>query len=300
MSTSPSTPSPSSKSPKLGGLFSIAIVLMLIGGGILLVYAATRSRSNTGSATQIVSIYSTDAANTLAALQAAATLTPTLPSELPTAATATGFPTFLFTPPDSGTPATATQAPATAPVSSCNGSAYVSDVTIPDNTVLAPGVSFVKTWALQNTGTCTWDTSYKIVFAGGTQMGGASTNLPSTVAPNQQVQVSVSLVAPTTAGTYTGYWRLADGQGNGFGGSVTVVIVVSTTITSTPTGTLATGTPTTAITNTPTSAATRTATATSVPPTATPVPPTSTSVPPTNTIVPPTDTTAPASATPTT
>ena len=109
---------------------------------------------------------------------------------------------------------------------------------------MAPGATFVKTWALQNTGSCTWDTSYKLVFISGDQMGGASTNLTASVAPSQQVHVSVSLTAPSTAGTYTGYWRLADDQGNGFGGSVTVVIVVSGTFTSTPTGTLATSTPT--------------------------------------------------------
>ncbi|MGE5375455.1 MAG: hypothetical protein ACM3XO_10390 [Bacteroidota bacterium] len=35
----------------------------------------------------------------------------------------------------------------------CNHAGYISDVTIPDETVLAPGESFNKTWEFQNTGT---------------------------------------------------------------------------------------------------------------------------------------------------
>ena len=39
----------------------------------------------------------------------------------------------------------------------CDNSAYVSDVTIPDGTEVAPGEAFTKTWALVNTGNCTWN-----------------------------------------------------------------------------------------------------------------------------------------------
>jgi hypothetical protein len=264
MTTNTPIPSKSPGSPKWGGLFSVAVVLMLVGGGILLVYAATRTRNNPASATQNVSVYSTDAANTLAAMQSASTITPALPSDTPLGAPViTLFPQLTLTLQGSTTPASVTPIPTSIVVSSCNGSAYVSDITIPDKTVMAPGATFVKTWAIQNTGTCTWDTTFKLAFAGGDQMGGAVTKLTASVAPSQQVQVSVSLTAPTTAGTYTGYWRMVDGQSSAFGGSVTVVIVVSSTITSTPTGTLATSTLTPVATRTPTAAITRTPTRTS-------------------------------------
>ncbi len=287
MTTFTPLPSNSPKTPKWGTLFSIAVVLMLIGGGILLIYAANKPKS-TASATQIDAQYSTDAANTLAAMQSPTSLATALPTDtLDGSATATLFPQLTFTTPDtSTTPAIATQVPTAISVSSCNGATYVSDVTIPDNTVIAPGAGFVKTWALENTGTCTWDTSYKLVFTGGSQMGGAASAVTSTVAPSQQTNISVSMTAPTTAGTYTGYWRMADDTGTGFGGSVTVVIVVSTSLTSTPTGTLATSTSTPAATNTPTSPAPTVPTATPVTPTATMVTPTATPVTPTATFTP--------------
>lgn len=281
MTTFTPLPSKTPKSPKWGTLFSIAVVLMLVGGGILLIYAANKPKS-TPSATQIDAQYSTDAANTLAAMQSTITLATALPTNTPNGSpTATLFPQLTFTTPvDSTTPAISTLVPTSIVVNSCNGSAYISDVTIPDNTVIAPGAGFVKTWALENTGTCTWSTSYKLAFLSGSQMGGAAKALSASVAPSQQVNISVSLTSPTTAGTYTGYWRLVDDTGTGFGGSVTVVIVVSSSLTSTPTGTLATSTSTPVATKTPTSAA---PTATSPAATATPVPPTATQPAPTAT-----------------
>ncbi len=59
-----------------------------------------------------------------------------------------------------GTPPTATPTrtpgPATVPPSSCDKAQFVSDVTIPDGTVMSPGQKFTKTWSLKNVGTCAW------------------------------------------------------------------------------------------------------------------------------------------------
>ena len=50
---------------------------------------------------------------------------------------------------------------------SCDMAQFVADVTIPDGTTLAPGATFAKTWRLKNIGSCTWTTSYAVVFTGG-------------------------------------------------------------------------------------------------------------------------------------
>ena len=148
----------------------------------------------------------------------------------------------------------------------CDNSAFVADVTIPDNTVLAPGQVFDKTWSFQNTGTCSWTTGYTIVFSNGDLMGGNTRALTLAVAPQAQADVTVKLTAPTAPGTYKGYWRLANGKGTPFGGFVSVVIVVGGgTATVTPTG----ATPTR--TATPAAAAT-TAVVSTTAPTATPTP----------------------------
>ena len=139
---------------------------------------------------------------------ATATFTGTPPS--PTA-TATG------TPPTPTATATATNTPST-PVSTCDKAAFVTDVTVPDGTVFAPGTDFTKTWRLKNVGTCTWNTSYTLVFLNGEQMGGpSSVNFPGTFAPGQTADLSVTLKAPNTAGTYRGFWMLKNASGTLFG-----------------------------------------------------------------------------------
>ena len=109
----------------------------------------------------------------------------------------------------------------------CDNAIYIADVTIPDNTVVAPGKTFKKTWTLQNTGSCPWSSSYALGFESGEAMGGTSTAIGAQVVPGSQAEISVNLTAPQTAGKYSGYWRLVNPQGVPFGESVYVLIVVS-------------------------------------------------------------------------
>ncbi len=100
----------------------------------------------------------------------------------------------------------------------CNQAQFIADVTIPDGTVLAAGTVFTKTWRLKNIGSCTWGSGYRLAFSSGHAMSGpAEVNLPYSVAPGQTVDVSVTLTAPTAAGSYRGYWMLKNASGVLFG-----------------------------------------------------------------------------------
>ena len=209
-----------------------------------------------------------------AATETAGFILPTLTSTLTPFPTQTPVnsptvtPTFIFL------LATSTSASSGA---ACDNAIFVSDLTIPDNTVENPGQSFVKTWVLQNTGSCTWGSGYTLNFVSGTQMGGRNTSVGSLVAPGEQAQISVTMTAPATAGEYTGAWRLNNASGKSFGETVDVAIDVTTNeYTQTPTYT-ATVTP---ITST---AAAVTSTNTSQAPTNTHPAPTNTHPAPTNT-----------------
>ena len=61
--------------------------------------------------------------------------------------------------------------PAVAPVSvalACTDvAAFIGDVTVPDNSLVAPGVLLNKTWRFRNAGTCTWGAGYHLAFVGG-------------------------------------------------------------------------------------------------------------------------------------
>ncbi|MGD0877476.1 MAG: Ig-like domain repeat protein [Anaerolineales bacterium] len=100
----------------------------------------------------------------------------------------------------------------------CNAAQFIADETVPDGTVVAPGSTFVKTWRLENVGSCTWSTSFAAVFTGGDQMGAPSVvYMPTSVAPSSTVDISVNLTAPSSSGHYRGNWELRDASGNVFG-----------------------------------------------------------------------------------
>ncbi|MBN1179341.1 MAG: hypothetical protein JXD18_09025 [Anaerolineae bacterium] len=128
--------------------------------------------------------------------------------------------------------------------------AFVADVTVPDDTQMAPGEAFVKTWRLRNTGTCAWEAGTRLAFISGDQMGGPDSRPAGVVAPDETIDIDVNLSAPQTPGTYRGDWRLEAPDGTRFGSSVYVRIVVPAPATSTPTPT-----PTATPTDTPTAVA---------------------------------------------
>lgn len=95
---------------------------------------------------------------------------------------------------------------------------FVNDITVADGTRIEAGKSFDKVWRLKNSGTCTWNTSYSAVFVSGQQMSGpAFVALPKSVKPGENVDVTVKLTAPSSDGTYQGYWKLRNANGVHFG-----------------------------------------------------------------------------------
>jgi hypothetical protein len=113
-------------------------------------------------------------------------------------------------------PASPTRSSNTTP-SKCASASLVSE-TIPDGTIFKPGAQFTKTWEIKNTSTCSWDTTYKIIFWDGNVLGGGYVyNLPQAVDPGQTVPISLLLTAPQEETTYTSKWMLQTPDGVQFG-----------------------------------------------------------------------------------
>lgn len=102
--------------------------------------------------------------------------------------------------------------------STCNRAEFVADVTVPDGTGLNANYTFTKTWRIKNVGTCTWNSSYKLIYSGGELMG-ADEEIPLSinVPPGQSVDVSVDMKTPNLAGKYTSYWMLESDKKEVFG-----------------------------------------------------------------------------------
>lgn len=151
---------------------------------------------------------------TLNVLYTAAALTKQASGQIVTAtpintAATNGFPTLSTS---------ATPFRTAAPVLLCNAAAFVSDVSVEDGTIIGAGDDFTKTWRIQNIGTCSWSTSYSLVFVSGDRMGAPhAIGLPGTVNPGQSINLSVDMTAPDGNGEYQGYWKLRDSSGVLFG-----------------------------------------------------------------------------------
>lgn len=115
---------------------------------------------------------------------------------------------------------TFTPAPSTSSTSGQAGClrAELTSETIPDGTIVKPGEVFTKTWTLKNTGTCAWDTSFKIVYMGGDIMGGGFVyNLPLYTAPGGAQDIDLVLTAPSIPNEYSNEWYLQAADGTLFG-----------------------------------------------------------------------------------
>ncbi len=137
---------------------------------------------------------------------------------------ATSTPAFTATPAVTATTSSLTGG--TGATSGCDVMSFVADVTVSDGDEITAGTPFTKTWSVKNDGTCDWTTSYSLIYSSGDQMGGpSSSTLPAAVPVGTTANVSVTLTAPTAAGTYTGYWAIANSSGQAFG-YLSVVIKV--------------------------------------------------------------------------
>lgn len=126
--------------------------------------------------------------------------TPTMPPSAPTAAANPTLVIFVPTPHGDG--------PCTYQAT------FLGDMTIPDNTEIAPGASFVKTWRVRNDGTCTWGSNgyalSSLMFYNGDRLGSPnSIGLPGEVPPGSVVDLSVNMIAPQNPGVYRSDWMLS-------------------------------------------------------------------------------------------
>jgi hypothetical protein len=155
---------------------------------------------------------------------AQATETPEAPTQAPVMNTSepqqpspTASPTMVI-PSLTPLPPIATLLPPTPTPIPCLAAQFISDVTVPDGTVIKPNQAFTKTWRLKNMGSCSWTTDFDIVFVGGNAMGApAAVDIVTTVRPGEMADFSVSMVAPANPGTYRSNWQLRNGSGTIFG-----------------------------------------------------------------------------------
>lgn len=202
----------------------LTLVVMLV---VLLVTACGTANTPSDEPTPDVAAIRTSAAGTVVAqfTLTAAAFTPTLaqPTDTPAPETET---TGTATATATGPFAQVTDASGTV-VALCDSLDFVADVNVPDDTNMAPGQDFLKTWRVKNTGSCPWGAGYELVYAGyASEMSGQAQPLTQVVQPGQEVEVSVQFTAPDEIGEYLSAWQMANPRGVTFPEAIYVRIIV--------------------------------------------------------------------------
>jgi hypothetical protein len=169
-------------------------------------------------------------AQTQTAIAVAQVLTPVAPSPQ-----AQQPPTTPAIPPTTSPTAQAAQPESPTPqAAQCTDKAKYITETVPDNTQIAANEQFMKTWTLQNAGTCTWTANYELVFVKGEQMGGSSpAPIGQSVPPNGSIQIYLPQTAPPDPGPHEGHWMLrnnATGKTFGLGENADVAFWVKVNV----------------------------------------------------------------------
>ncbi len=108
----------------------------------------------------------------------------------------------------------------------CYNAALVEDVPIDGGNNLNAGDTFSKSWVIKNTGSCDWNSDFRIVFVGGDYMAD-TTKIRQKVGAGSSATITVkNMVAPSDSGKAVSSWQMATDNGTGFGEIYQAVIYV--------------------------------------------------------------------------
>ena len=115
---------------------------------------------------------------------------------------------------------------ATIPGPCTDNLSFLSDITIDDGTTVSPGSSIDKQWLVQNSGSCNWDSTYRLRWIGGDPLGANTEQLLYPARAGAQATLRIEFTAPFTEGPYESAWQAVDSNGNVFGDLIFIKIVV--------------------------------------------------------------------------
>ncbi|MBN2117464.1 MAG: hypothetical protein JW730_12885 [Anaerolineales bacterium] len=116
--------------------------------------------------------------------------------------------------------------PTVDPKECSNNLTFVQDLTIPDDTAIMLGLVFDKQWLVQNSGTCHWNSDYRLKHIGGGVLGAPEEIALYPARAGTQATIQIRFTAPFTQGVYESSWQAVDAEGVVFGDPVYIRIIV--------------------------------------------------------------------------
>lgn len=103
---------------------------------------------------------------------------------------------------------------------------FIQDLTIPDNSFVTFGATIDKQWLVENSGTCNWNSDYRLKH-----IGGAALSAPEEIAlyparAGTQATIQILFTAPFTDGAYESAWQAHNPDGTAFGDPIFLSVIV--------------------------------------------------------------------------
>ncbi len=103
---------------------------------------------------------------------------------------------------------------------------FISDLTIPDKTVVAGNATLDKRWEVENSGTCNWDERYQLRLVGGPDLGANPVQSLYPARSGTRAVIRMMMTAPAKAGSYQSAWRAYNPKNEPFGETFYIDIIV--------------------------------------------------------------------------
>jgi hypothetical protein len=138
----------------------------------------------------------------------------------------------VYTPPPQPTAIGDTPSPPILPgfsgdLTTCSNSLrFIEDITIPDGTVVRSGEKIEKIWRVENNGTCSWDSRYRLRLASGDQLGAPVELALYPARPGTQAELRIIFIAPPENRIYRSTWQAYGPDGIAFGDPFYIDILV--------------------------------------------------------------------------
>lgn len=116
--------------------------------------------------------------------------------------------------------------PTTNPADCVNDLTFLEDLTIPDNMFATFGFALDKQWLVENSGTCNWNSAYRLRNIGGAALGAPEEIALYPARAGTQATLRILFTAPFTEGVYESAWQALDPNGTLFGDPIYIRIAV--------------------------------------------------------------------------
>jgi hypothetical protein len=103
---------------------------------------------------------------------------------------------------------------------------FISDITIPDGTIVVAGSTLDKQWEIENNGTCNWNEEYSIRLISGPDLGADSVQALAPARSGSRTTIRIKFTAPDQSGSYQSMWQAYNPEEEPFGDTFYIDVVI--------------------------------------------------------------------------